>query len=97
MDFSETIVAYGIKIGRCSQLNGYCKFTFIRENFIFANIREFDHSRIKKFTQNICINRVYIRNHRASRIKLSANKFSTIKSRNKEHAKIKWFIVYESL
>ena len=25
MDFSETIVVYDIKIGRCSQLNGYMK------------------------------------------------------------------------
>ena len=24
-----------------------CKFIIIRENFIFANIREFDHSRIQ--------------------------------------------------
>ena len=24
----------------------YCKFTIIRENFIFTDIREFDHSRI---------------------------------------------------
>ena len=25
----------------------YCKFTIIRKNFIFANIREFDRSRIQ--------------------------------------------------
>ena len=26
MDFSETIVVYDIKVGRCSQLNEYMKF-----------------------------------------------------------------------
>ena len=26
---------------------GYCKSTFIRENFIFANIRKFDRSQIQ--------------------------------------------------
>ena len=25
IDFSETVIVYGIKIGRCSQLNGYMK------------------------------------------------------------------------
>ena len=28
-------------------INLYCKFTIIRENFIFANIRKFDPSRIQ--------------------------------------------------
>ena len=38
----------------------YCKFTIIRENFIFANICDFDHSRIQHYHKKIAYISVYI-------------------------------------
>ena len=35
------------KTWQLDSLNAYCRLAFIRENFIFANIREFDVSRIQ--------------------------------------------------
>ena len=38
MDFSETIVVYDIKVGRCSQLNDYMKHYEYRRSRSFIDL-----------------------------------------------------------
>ena len=53
VDFSETIAASDLKVGRSRHLITYmkiceyCRFGNVRENLILANIREFVASRIQ--------------------------------------------------
>ena len=44
----------------------YCKVTIIRENFIFANIFEFDRSRIQHSREMFSYNSIHIRKYNAS-------------------------------
>ena len=39
IDFSETIIVYGIEVGRCSQLNEYMKvYEYQRSKYLGVNI-----------------------------------------------------------
>ena len=50
----------------------YCKFSTIRENFIFANIRKFDPLANSRFSRNICLYGIDKKCH-SSQILIDAN------------------------
>ena len=63
MDFSETIVVYDIKVGRCSQLNEYMKLEYQRSGSLIDLNQNLPDSIFLNFFSSIATRPIEIKFH----------------------------------